>query len=214
MENYGAANLSALPTPSPSLASLANQRNICAHNELVLYWIIWTGERKRGQGARIASWIDEVAAGHSRRHTKSISCFALSKSIWVWLTCQSCSHKNRTENSQQNFVRWKRTNKQNFNRIIVGVSLVQCGQGGTRLGLQLLRKRKLCGASVFCYLGISCVCMCVSFIRSNKSKIYIQTHAHWDRFLLFAIHTTYLLLGEPLVRLICYIIKSRPPQHK
>lgn len=136
-------------------------------------------ERKRGQGAGIASWIDEVAAGHSRRHTKSISCFALSKSIWVWLTCQSCSHKNRTENSQQNFVRWKRTNKQNFNRIIVGVSLVQCGQGGTRLGLQLLRKRKLCGASVFCYLGISCVCMCVSFIRSNKSKIYIQTHTHW-----------------------------------
>lgn len=45
MENYGVANLSALPTLA--LSSLANQRNICAHNELVLYWIISTRERER-----------------------------------------------------------------------------------------------------------------------------------------------------------------------
>lgn len=56
----------------------------------------------------------------------------------------------------------------------------------------IVTKAKTLWRFCFSFLWISCV----SFIRSNKSKIYTQTHthAHTHRFLLFAIHTTYLFV--------------------
>lgn len=74
----------------------------------------------------------------------------------------------------------------------------------------IVTKAKTLWRFCFSFLWISCV----SFIRSNKSKIYTQTHTHThiDFYCLQYIRLIclLLLLGEPLVRLICYIIKSRP----
>lgn len=76
----------------------------------------------------------------------------------------------------------------------------------------IVTKAKTLWRFCFSFLWISCV----SFIRSNKSKIYTQTHTHIDFYclqytrLICLLLLLLLMLGEPLVRLICYIIKSRP----
>lgn len=74
-------------------------------------------------------------------------------------------------------------------------SIWDCGPGGVTQaghGLQLLRKRKLCGASVFLSCGFP---VCPLYAQINQKFIYKDTH----RFLLFAIHTTYLFVVTIIV---------------
>lgn len=85
-------------------ALLANQSNILL--AFVFYWVICeegqsggARETERGKGAWLwegTPW-QKQSKSFRRWHTKSISCWLAPKSISVWLTCQSCSHKNKTK---------------------------------------------------------------------------------------------------------------------